>query len=275
MNERLKKELESTFKDILVADSGDNCATVTIKYSQALAVLRFLKDKGFDHLALLSAVDWIEDNCFELCFILTSYVQNDDEYMDSQKLHIILKTRIPREKPQFKTVIGIFPNAEPYEREIHELFGINFEGHPRLTPLFLEREYKIPPFRKDFDTRKYAEEVFDQIPFAEDKDKRGGIMDKFLPQNVEQALSKAMHPEINYSLIDLGMIKDVVCEEKKVGLTLKLPFPQVPVKDLLIESIKRTLSDLDNSIQVEIDMEQMSQEERENFKKMAKEGWKL
>ena len=100
-------------------------------------------------------------------------------------------------------------------------------------------------------------------------------MDKFLPQNVEQALSKAMHPEINYSLIDLGMIKDVVCEEKKVGLTLKLPFPQVPVKDLLIESIKRTLSDLDNSIQVEIDMEQMSQEERENFKKMAKEGWKL
>jgi len=100
-------------------------------------------------------------------------------------------------------------------------------------------------------------------------------MDKFLPQNVEQALSKAMHPEINYSLADLGMIKDVVCEERKVSLTLKLPFPQVPVKDLLIESIKRTLSDLDNSIQVEIDMEQMSQEERENFKKMAKEGWKL
>jgi len=100
-------------------------------------------------------------------------------------------------------------------------------------------------------------------------------MDKFLPQNVEQALSKVMHLEINYSLVDLGMIEDVVCEEGKVRLTLKLPFLQVPVKDLLIESIKKTLSDLDGSIQVEINIEQMSQEQRDKFAKMAKEGWKF
>jgi len=54
---------------------------------------------------------------------------------------------------------------------MHELFGIKFEGHPRLTPLLLEREYKIPPFRKDFDTRKYVEEVFDKIPLVDNKDK--------------------------------------------------------------------------------------------------------
>ena len=100
-------------------------------------------------------------------------------------------------------------------------------------------------------------------------------MDKFLPQDVEQVLSKVIHPEINYSLVNLGMIKDVVCEQRKVRFTLKLPFPQVPVKDLLINSIKKTLSDLDSSIQVEINIEQMNQEERENFMKMAKEGWKL
>jgi len=116
-------------------------------------------------------VDWIEDDCFELCFILTSYMKNNDEVTGSQKLHIILKTSIPREKPRFKTVIGIFPNAEPYEREMHELFGISFEGHPRLAPLLLERDYEIPPFRKDFDTRKYVEEVFDKIPPVEDKNK--------------------------------------------------------------------------------------------------------
>ena len=92
---------------------------------------------------------------------------------------------------------------------------------------------------------------------------------------IEQALSKIMHPEINYSLVDLGMIEDVICKKDEVNLSLKLPFPQVPVKDLLIDIIKKTLSDLNSSIQVEIDMEQMSQEERENFTKMAKEGWKL
>ena len=170
MNKSLKEKLESTFKDIWIAISEDSRIAVTAESDNVLAILRFLKDAGFDHLALLSAVDWIEDDCFELCFILTSYMQNDDEYTGHQRLHIILKTPIPREKPQFKTAIGIFPNAEPYEREIHELFGIKFEGHPRLTPLLLEREYEIPPFRKDFDTRKYVEEVFDKIPPVEDKD---------------------------------------------------------------------------------------------------------
>ena len=81
----------------------------------------------------------------------------------------ILKTRISRENPQFVTSIPVYENAEPYEREIHELFGVNFEGHPRLIRLFLERDYKIPPFRRDFDTKEYVKNVFEKIPFVEDK----------------------------------------------------------------------------------------------------------
>jgi len=171
VNKSLKEKLESTFKDIQVTVLEENRIAVTVENHSVLAILRFLKDAGFDHLAILSAVDWIKDDCFELCFILTCYMQSDDEYLDNQKLRIILKTKIPREKPQFKTVTGIFANAEPYEREIHELFGIKFEGHKRLIPLLLERNYEIPPFRKDFDTRKYVEEVFDKIPFVKNKDK--------------------------------------------------------------------------------------------------------
>jgi len=100
-------------------------------------------------------------------------------------------------------------------------------------------------------------------------------MTKLSQPEIEQALSKMMHPEINYSLVDLGMLKNIIYKQDKVNLTLKLPSLQVPVKDLLIESIKKTLSDLDSSIQVEINIEQMSQEERSNFAKMAKEGWKF
>ena len=94
-------------------------------------------------------------------------------------------------------------------------------------------------------------------------------------RDVEQALSKVMHPEIDYSLVDLRMIEDLVCEEQKVSLTLKLPFVPVPVQDLLIESIKKALSEQDSSVQVEINIEQMSQEERNNFMQMAREEWKL
>jgi len=100
-------------------------------------------------------------------------------------------------------------------------------------------------------------------------------MDKFSQRDVDQALSKVMHPEISYSLAELGMIKDVVCEERRVNLTLKLPFLQVPVKDLLIKNIKNTLAGLDSSIQLEINIVQMSQKERDNFMRMAKDGWKF
>jgi len=171
VNELLKKELESIFKDLQVNESQAGRVTLIAKRGQVLAVLRFLKDKGFDHLALLSAVDWIEEKEFELIYILTRYIQGTDDYSGDGRLHLIVKTRISRENPKFETTISIFPNAEPYEREIHELFGIDFDGHPRLTPLFLERKYAIPPFRKDFDTREYVQEVFDKIPFVGDKDK--------------------------------------------------------------------------------------------------------
>ena len=100
-------------------------------------------------------------------------------------------------------------------------------------------------------------------------------MSSFSSSELEQALSDIMHPEINYSLINLGMIKDVVCKEDKVSLTLKLPLLEVPVKELLIQSIERVLTNFDTAIQVDINVEQMSEEEREKFMRMAKEGWKF
>ena len=171
MRESIKEQLESTFKSVVATVPEDTPLIVKVKEEHCLAVLRFLKDRRFDHLALISCVDWMEDKKFELVYILTGYMQSDEENTGLERLHLIVKTRIPREEPLFETVTGIFPNAEPYEREIHELYGVKFAGHKRLIPLFLEREYEIPPFRKDFDTRKYVKDVFDKIPSIEIKNK--------------------------------------------------------------------------------------------------------
>ncbi|MCK4322778.1 NADH-quinone oxidoreductase subunit C [candidate division WOR-3 bacterium] len=169
MNKSLLEELESTFKDIQVSIPEDTRMGICAKKEQVLTILRFLKDKGYNHLALISCVDWIEEGEFELVYIITPYLQENKAYLEKGDIH--LKTRISRENPEFRTIIPIFANAEPYEREIHELFGLEFNGHPRLTHLLLERDYKIPPFRKDFDTRKYVEEVFDNIPSVEEEKK--------------------------------------------------------------------------------------------------------
>lgn len=171
MNDSLKQELESAFEGIRISTSGEARLLVDIEADLLIRILQFVKDRGYEHLTLVSCVDWIEQKQFELVYILSAYMQEDNEHREREKTNIIVKTRIPRENPRFFTVIPIFRNSEPYEREIHELFGIDFEGHPRQLPLLLEREYPIPPFRKDFDTRQYVKEVFDAIPFVKEDEK--------------------------------------------------------------------------------------------------------
>jgi len=171
MNELIKKELESSFENLMVTITENYRIIVSAPKDNIMSILSFLKNKGFNHLALVSCVDWIEEKEFELVYIITSYLQDIEKYEDKNRLHIILKTRISRDEPKVISVIPIFENTEPYEREIHELFGIHFEGHPRLIPLFLEGDYDIPPFRKDFDTREYVKNTFDTIPTVEDKKK--------------------------------------------------------------------------------------------------------
>ncbi|MCK4644335.1 NADH-quinone oxidoreductase subunit C [bacterium] len=162
MNKELLTEILATFKKTQGYIEKDNRLFIETKKEIVPALLKYFKDKSFDRLAMVSCVDRINENKLEIIYILTSFCLDNP-------LNIILKIKISRNEPELDTVIPIFENAEPYEREIHELFGVDFIGHPRLTPLFLEREYEIPPFRKDFDMRKYSEELFDSVPFVGDE----------------------------------------------------------------------------------------------------------
>jgi len=167
--EELKKNILSNFSDIEIYTHQDNRIFINTKKETVLSLLSYLKNSGYDHLALVSCNDWIDDGEFELVYILSAYMKNDEEYQEKEKRNIIIKTRITREEAKFITVINIFENAEPYERELHEMFGIKFEGHPRLTTLFLELKYETPPFRKDFDTEKYVENKYGQIPTIKER----------------------------------------------------------------------------------------------------------
>jgi metal-sulfur cluster biosynthetic enzyme len=100
-------------------------------------------------------------------------------------------------------------------------------------------------------------------------------MTEISQESVEKALSELMHPEINYSLVDLGMIKDIAFGQNKVSVILKVPFLDVPIRDHLIQMIKESVSDLNEAVETEINIEQMSQQERDEFRKKAKKGWKL
>jgi len=163
MNGALTDRLKAIFRDIETDDVRDGRLTVLAPAASVLSVLRLLRSDGYGYLQLISCVDWIDDGQLEVVYVLSRYLDGEGG-IGGGPIRVVLKTRVPRTNASLPTAIEIYPIAEPYEREVHELFGVRFEGHPRLTPLFLEREYEIPPFRKDFDTRQYVEDVFGSVP---------------------------------------------------------------------------------------------------------------
>ena len=115
-------------------------------------VCRQLKDDpglAFDYLRLLTVVDYVEqDGEFEIVYHLYSLGRHHK---------MMLKTRVPERRPAVPSVTGVWRGADWYEREMHDLFGVNFTGHPNLAPLVLPDDFEGFPGRKSYPLNDYDE----------------------------------------------------------------------------------------------------------------------
>jgi len=91
-------------------------------------------------------------------------------------------------------------------------------------------------------------------------------------KQVLDALRGVMHPEVKRNLVELGMVKDVNVEDGKVTLTLALPFAEIPIKGDLVRMVKGTVAKLDATLQVEVNLAEMSQKERAAFMTASEGG---
>jgi NADH-quinone oxidoreductase subunit C len=111
------------------------------KPEAAVAILDFLKlEADFDYLVDVTAVDYPKrPERFELVYILYSFARND---------RVRVKTRIPDGyKPQ--TAVGVHLTANWLEREVFDMFGIEFANHPDMRRILLPEEWDGHPLRKD------------------------------------------------------------------------------------------------------------------------------
>lgn len=123
-----------------------------VKKDDVHHMLSTLKLAGWRQMSYLSAVDWPNDNEFELVYILMNW---------EKAVHVQIRARIDRENPVMESILPIFPGCKYYERECHEFFGIKFPGNPDYhKQLILEGWDDIPPLRKDFDPRAYSDAHF-------------------------------------------------------------------------------------------------------------------
>lgn len=125
---------------------------ISIKSPDLVKTCMWLREESFEHLSAISVTDWIEEGTYELTYHLWSY---------EHKILLTVKTTISRDEPVIDSVTPIWnENAQIHERELHELFGVKFDGNEDLSPLFLEDWKGPPPFRKDFDWREYVRNEF-------------------------------------------------------------------------------------------------------------------
>jgi NADH-quinone oxidoreductase subunit C len=125
------------------AQLGD--ATARVEAGRIREVLRRLRDGeglDFEMLVDLTAVDWLgETPRFELVYHLYSVRRNH---------RVRIKARVPEERCEIDSVADLYPSANWMEREVFDLYGVRFTGHPDLRRLLLYDEFDGHPLRKDY-----------------------------------------------------------------------------------------------------------------------------
>ena len=131
--------------------------TVTIAPSSLVGLVDFLKSDSackFSSLIYITAVDYpTRGKRFDVIYHFLSMYQNH---------RIRLRTQI-REDEMLPSIITVHPSSNWFEREIFDMFGILFTGHPDLRRILTDYGFRGYPLRKDFPTTGYTEVRYDEV----------------------------------------------------------------------------------------------------------------
>ncbi|RLD43800.1 MAG: NADH-quinone oxidoreductase subunit C [Bacteroidetes bacterium] len=149
-------QLVNTFQNLSGKVKRERRIEVSVSKKLIPSVLSYVKDQlGFTHMSHMSCVDWLEDEHFELIYILWS---------PELKVQLLIKTLINRENPSIENVDMIWGQLNTYQREIREMFGIQFTGMIGKEEFILEDWDEMPPMRRDFDTAEFIKEAYFERP---------------------------------------------------------------------------------------------------------------
>lgn len=113
------------------------------RVSDIFKILKLDSEFAFNLFLSVTAVDWMDaqSDRFEVVYHLLSL---------DQKLRIRVKAWIPESDPTIDSVTSIWAGADFMEREVWDMYGINFKGHPDLRRILMYEEFKGYPLRKDY-----------------------------------------------------------------------------------------------------------------------------
>ena len=153
--EKLKEVLDNVSKRFgdsvsAVVEEG-KIAKLVVEAGKLVEVAEHLRDLGFDHVKAVTGIDLVKlrkggGNLIEVSYQLGSYTV--EELRDSI---LNLSVKVDRDNPQSPSLYKVWPSVEYHEREVYEMLGVKFQGHPDLRRLLLPEYWMdIPPLRKDY-----------------------------------------------------------------------------------------------------------------------------
>lgn len=166
---------EPTTVEALQAAFGDAILDVSMRLGQVAVTV--------DSKAIVDVCRWLRD---ERSFVLLADLTAQDCARGEPRFYVIyhlrslervelirLRVGVSSKKPRLPSVTGVWPGANFFEREVYDLFGIEFEGHPNLRRIMMPEEWEGHPLRKDYPLvyepvafTHNAREIHSRKPFA-------------------------------------------------------------------------------------------------------------
>ncbi len=124
-----------------------NELTLTIAAGEIRAACATVQAAGYNFFEDMTAVDWFPSSPrFQLSYHILSH---------RYKERIRLRVMLDEADPAVESITTVWPGANYYEREVFDLFGIRFEGHPNLRRIMMPEDWPGHPLRKDYPVEGY------------------------------------------------------------------------------------------------------------------------
>lgn len=140
MSEQTEKAIRDSFPDAVI-ETTDVFGTLNVKITSAslVPICQMLREGGFDYLADITAIDW--QDRIEVVYQLTALERNEK---------LALRVDLDRDKPAIDTLTTVWKGADFQEREVYDLMGVVFVGHPNLRRILTPEDWEGFPLRKDY-----------------------------------------------------------------------------------------------------------------------------
>lgn len=147
--------VQAAGEDFLEAVSANDMDELALRPGGLLSVIRVLREHGFNHLLDVGGTDHHPlSPRFEVSYILTAIPLGDQALSVARDCKRFRLRVFPDDRnPVVPTLADLWPSADWPEREVFDLFGVHFEGHPELRRILNPDDWKGHPLRKDYPLR--------------------------------------------------------------------------------------------------------------------------